>query len=47
MDAAERNQWIDRTTKYLRLVAEHIDNVTITTKTGDTITFNVDRGTEK
>lgn len=39
MDANERNMWIDRSTKYLRLVAEHVDTVVITTKTGDTVTF--------
>lgn len=39
MDADERNQWIDRSTKYLRLVAEHVETIVITTKQGDTITF--------
>lgn len=39
MDADERNQWIDRSTKYLRLVAEHVETIVITTKTGDTVTF--------
>lgn len=39
MDVEERNQWIDRSVKYLRLVADHVDSIVITTKDGDTITF--------
>lgn len=39
MDASERNLWIDRSTKYLRLVADHVESIVITTKTGDTVTF--------
>lgn len=44
MTAEERNNWIDRSTKYLRLVAEHIETIVITTKTGDTITFRSSDG---
>lgn len=39
MEADERNMWIDRSTKYLRLVADHVESIVITTKGGDTITF--------
>lgn len=39
MESDERNQWIDRSVKYLRLVAESVDSIVITTKTGDTIEF--------
>lgn len=39
MDPTERNMWIDRSTKYLRLVADHVESIVITTKGGDTITF--------
>ncbi len=39
MDVDERNMWIDRSVKYLRLVADNVDNIVITTKTGDTIRF--------
>jgi len=41
VNAVERNLWIDRSTKYLRLVADHIDSIVITTKDGDTIEFRV------
>lgn len=48
MDAVERNLWIDRSTKYLRLVAEHVESITIKTKTGDTIVFRAhDDGTKE
>lgn len=39
MDASERTMWIDRSTKYLRLVADHVESIVITTKGGDTVTF--------
>lgn len=39
MHAKERTMWIDRSAKYLRLVADHVETVVITTKTGDTVTF--------
>ena len=39
MNAKERNLWIDRSTKYLRLIAEHVETIVITTKSGDTVTF--------
>lgn len=39
MDSTERNMWIDRSMKYLRLVADNVESIVITTKTGDTIEF--------
>ena len=44
MDAIERNLWIDRSTKYLRLVADHVESITIRTKSGDTIEFKANSG---
>lgn len=46
MDADERNKWVDRSVKYLRLVADQVDSIIITTKTGDTVTFKVNGGEE-
>ena len=39
MDASERSEWIMRAAKYVRLCADSVDTIVITTSDGDTVTF--------
>ena len=39
MNADERNIYIDRCIKYVRLVADHVESIVIRTHDGDTIEF--------
>lgn len=39
MDANERTAWIEKVSKYVRLVADNVDRVEITTADGDTVVF--------
>ena len=39
MNVDERNIYIDRCIKYVRLVADHVESIVIRTHDGDTIEF--------
>lgn len=39
MNAAERSEWVMRAAKYVRLCAESVESIVITTSDGDTVTF--------